>query len=181
MTSVELLRHRRDTTSTDVAATALFRASETISKGLSRVPFHTPDVQIRPIPGSLGPWVPGSLKSNFKWCRASAKHLCQKSSNDKSEVLQGGCAIMGTSPCSDSIVPIKMSASMAVTGPWKADSKELALQHECAHCCSAAGKKPRHGKMLPENTLKKPCWLPVGWWFKLSTYLSNVSGFDWSS
>ena len=45
-------------------------------------------------------------------------------------------------------------------------------------CC---GEKPRHGKMLPENTLKKPCWLPVGWWFKLSTYLSNVSGFDWSS
>ena len=84
--------------------------------------------------------IPGSLKSNFKWCRASAKHLCQKSSNEKSEVLQGGCAIMGTSPCSDCIVPIKMSASMAVTGPWKADSKELALQHECAHCWSAAGE-----------------------------------------
>lgn len=175
MTSVELLRHRRDTTSTDVAATALFRASETISKGLSRVPFHTPDVQIRPIPGSLGPWV---LKVQFQmmsgFCQTPLPEIFKRQIRSSARWMRhnGHLPMFRLN---------RTHQNVSFNGCyWTLKGR---FQRACAatrmrpllFCC---GEKPRHGKMLPENTFKKPCWLPVGWWFKLSTYLSNVSGFD---
>ena len=80
---------------------------------------------------------------------------------------------MGTSPCSDSIVPIKMQLQWLLLDPERQIPKSLRCN------TNAPSAVLLRGKATPwQNATRKPCWLPVGWWFKLSTYLSNVSGFD---